>query len=122
MAECMQVKRSLKQAVFENASANLLRLAASGIVALLLPSFLVRRLTIEAYSTWVLVLQMTLYVGFLDFGIQTAVARFVAHAEELNLTEERNGIASTAFLLLAMASALGLIVIVVLAWQLPHVF
>lgn len=122
MAKCMQGKRSLKQAVFENASANLLRLAASGIVALLLPSFLVRRLTIEAYSTWVLVLQMTLYVGFLDFGIQTAVARFVAHAEELNLTEERNGIASTAFLLLAMASALGLIVIGVLAWQLPHVF
>ena len=27
-------------------------------------------------------LQLTLYVGLLDFGIQTAVARFVAHADE----------------------------------------
>jgi O-antigen/teichoic acid export membrane protein len=118
----MQVKQSLKQTVFENASANLVRLAASGIVALLLPSFLVRMLAIETYSTWVLVLQVTLYVGFLDFGIQTAVARFVAHAEELNASEQRDGIASTAFALLVSASALGLFVVGVLAWQLPHVF
>jgi O-antigen/teichoic acid export membrane protein len=118
----MQVRRSLKQAVFENASANLVRLAASGIVALLLPPFLVRMLPVETYSTWALVLQLTLYVGYLEFGIQTAVARFVAHADELNDPEQRDGIASTAFLLLTLASTLGLLMIGVLAWQLPHVF
>jgi O-antigen/teichoic acid export membrane protein len=121
-AERMQVKRGLKRTVFTNALANLLRLGASGIVALLLPSFLVRRLTVEAYSTWVLVLQVTVFASFLDFGVQTAVARFVAHAEELNDDEQRDGIASTAFVLLALAAALGLCVVSVLAWQLPHVF
>jgi O-antigen/teichoic acid export membrane protein len=118
----MKFKQSLRQTVFENASANLVRLAASGIVALLLPSFLVRMLAIETYSTWVLVLQVTLYVGFLDFGIQTAVARFVAHAEELNASEQRDGIVSTAFLLLVSAAVLGLFVVALLSWQLPHVF
>jgi O-antigen/teichoic acid export membrane protein len=118
----MQTKSSLKRTVFKNASANLARLAASGIVALLLPPFLVRMLPTETYSTWALVLQATAYLGFLDFGIQTAVARFVAHADELNDPEQRDGIASTAFVLLSFASALGLFVIGVLAWQLPHVF
>ncbi len=118
----MQTKQSLKQAVVKNASANLLRLAASGIVALLLPSFLVRMLPTETYSTWALVLQVTAYLGFLDFGIQTAVARFVAHADELNDPEQRDGIASTAFVLLILAASLGLCVIGLLAWQLPHVF
>lgn len=118
----MPVKQSLKQAVFRNASANLARLGASGIVALLLPPFLVRTLPIETYSTWALVLQVTLYVGFLDFGIQTAVARFVAHADELNDEEQRDGITSTAFLCLVVGSALGLLAVAVLAWQLPHVF
>jgi O-antigen/teichoic acid export membrane protein len=118
----MQTKQSLRRAILENASANLLRLAASGTVALLLPPFLVRMLPKETYSTWALVLQLTVYLGLLDFGIQTAVARFVAHADELNDSEQRDGIVSTAFLLLTVASALGVLAVVVLAWQLPHVF
>jgi len=65
---------------------------------------------------------MTLYIGYLEFGIQTAVARFVAHADELNDPEQRDGITSTAFVLLTLASALGLLLMGVLAWQLPNVF
>jgi len=118
----MPTKQSLKEVVLENASANLLRLAASGIVGLLLPPFLVRILPTETYSTWALVLQVTAYLSILDFGIQTAVARFVAHADELNDAEQRDGIVSTAFFLLTFASALGMILIGVLAWQLPHMF
>jgi len=79
-------------------------------------------LSIETYGTWALVLQVTFYVGFLDFGIQTAVARFVAHADELKVAEQQDGIASTAFLLLTSASAVGLFVVGVLSWQLPHIF
>src|SRR5204862_4132982 len=35
---------------------------------------------------------------------------------------ERNGIASTAFALLTAASAVGLVLVGVAAWQLPHIF
>ena len=118
----MQTKQSLERAVVKNASANLLRLAASGIVALLLPPFLVRVLPTATYSTWALVLQMAAYLGLLDFGIQTAVARFVAHADELNDQHQRDGIASSAFVLLTFASAIGLFAVVGLAWQLPRLF
>jgi O-antigen/teichoic acid export membrane protein len=58
----------------------------------------------------------------MDFGIQTAVARFVAHADELGDTHQRDGIVSTAALLLAMATIIGLLGLAILAWQLPTVF
>jgi O-antigen/teichoic acid export membrane protein len=112
----------LAATVAKNASANLVRLAGSGLVALLLPAFLVRRLPIDTYSAWALLLQWTAYVGFLDFGIQTAVARFIAHAHEVDDVQQRNGIASTALALLALAAILGVVLVGLGAWQLPKIF
>ena len=110
------------RSILANASANVLRLVGSGIVALALPPFLVRVLPTDAYSAWALLMQWVLWVGFLDFGIQIAVARFVAHADELNKDDERDGVASTAFALLAGACILGFFLVGLLAWQFPHVF
>ena len=115
-------ERNFGRLIPRNAAANLLRLAGAGVVALLLPPFLVRMLPKEVYGTWALVLQLTLYVGFLDFGIQTAVARFVAHAVELNDTRQRDGVLSTSFVLLGSACILGIAIVVLLSWQLPHLF
>lgn len=113
---------NLTRTVVKNASANLARLAGSGVIALLLPPFLVRELSKDAYGAWSLLLQLTLYVGYLDFGIQTAVARFVAHAEELGDTKQKDGVVSTAFVLLSLAALLGCVLVIVLAWQLPNLF
>lgn len=106
----------------KNASVNLARLAGAGVIALLLPPFLVRALPKDVYGAWALLLQITLYVGYLDFGLQTAVSRFVAHADELNDVSQRDGVVSTAFALLAGAMLLGTLLVVVLAWQLPGLF
>jgi O-antigen/teichoic acid export membrane protein len=116
------MKSSLERTVVKNAGANVFRLAGAAIVALLLPPFLVRTLSKEIYGTWALLLQLTMYVGYLDFGIQTAVARFVAHADELNDFEQRDGIVSTAFVMLTAAAVLGSAIIVLLSWKLPNVF
>jgi len=118
----MSTAPSLTRTVVKNASANLVRLAGAGVVALLLPPFLVRELSKEAYGAWSLLLQLTLYVGYLDFGIQTAVSRFVAHADELGDSRQRDGVVSTAFVMLSAAALLGCGVVIVLAWQLPNLF
>lgn len=118
----MSTAPSLTRTVVKNASANLVRLAGAGVVALLLPPFLVRELSKDAYGAWALLLQLTLYVSYLDFGIQTAVARFVAHAEELSDTRQRDGVVSTAFVMLSTAALLGCVLVIVLAWQLPDLF
>src|SRR2546426_4590037 len=117
----MQRDRSLRRSIVKNASVNLVRLGGSGIVALLLPPFLVRTLPRDTYSAWALLLQLTLYVGLLDFGIQTAVARFVAHADEVKDPAQRDGITSTALALLVLSATLGFCLVAILAWQLPRV-
>lgn len=116
----MQVE--LKRKIVRNASANLMRLAGSGVVAILLPPFLVRMLAKDAYSAWALILQLTLYVAYFDFGIQTAVARFVAHSHELNDRTERDSIVSTSVLLLTVAALLACGMIGIIAWRIPHLF
>jgi O-antigen/teichoic acid export membrane protein len=118
----MQANKSFKRTVLKNASANLLRLAGSGVVALVLPPFLVRRLPTDTYSAWALLLQITLYIGMLDFGVQTAVIRFVAHADEVEDAKRRDGMVSTALFLLTLVAALGFLLSGMVAWQLPRVF
>jgi O-antigen/teichoic acid export membrane protein len=118
----MLAKPGFRRTIVKNASSNLVRLVGSGIVALLLSPFLVRMLPKDTYGAWAVLLQMTLYVGYLDFGIQTAVARFVAHTHELDDHEQRDGIVSTAFAMLTLAAVLGCILVAVLAWQLPAIF
>src|SRR5215813_403963 len=113
------MRSHLNTRIVKNATANLVRLAGSGAVALLLPAFLVRRLSPDTYSAWALLLQWTAYIGLLDFGVQTAVAHFIAHANELQDREQRNGIASSAFTLLTGTGIVALFLVGVTAWQLP---
>ncbi len=108
--------------VIKNASANLCRGGAVAVVTLLLPPFLTRILAKDAYGTWLLILQLSTYVSFLDFGMQTAVGRFVAHCNELGDTKRRDSIISTAIAVLSGAALLAIVGISGLAWQLPYLF
>jgi O-antigen/teichoic acid export membrane protein len=106
----------------KNAFANVCRGGSSALVALLLPPFLTRIINKDAYGTWLLILQLSTYVGFLDFGIQTAVGRYVAHHNELGEIRERDSFVSTALAILVGSAVLGLLGISILAWQLPNLF
>jgi O-antigen/teichoic acid export membrane protein len=106
----------------KNAFANLCRGGASALVALLLPPFLTKILSKDSYNTWLLILQLSTYVSFLDFGIQMGVGRFVAHYTELGDTKKRSGVVSSAFALLSGLGMIGMVGIATLAWQLPNLF
>jgi O-antigen/teichoic acid export membrane protein len=84
----------------------------AALVAILLPPVLVRHMEPATYAVWVLILQFVAYVGYLDFGLQTAVGRYVAFANEKNDTQWRDGIFSTAFVGLSIAALSGVVVIV----------
>lgn len=105
-----------------NALANIASGSASAVMALILPPILVRYLSTEVYGAWSLVLQIGAYTGYLNFGIQIAVGRFVAHHTELENRAERNRIVSTAFVLLCGAACLGLVMVGVLTWLMPTIF
>ena len=82
-------------------------------MALLLPPVLLRHMAPENYAVWVLVLQVAAYMGYLDFGLQTAVGRYISLANEKRDKELRDGIFSTAFAGLALAAVLGILLIMV---------
>jgi len=106
---------SVRLRLIKNAVANLGRGGASGIAALLLPPLLVRHMSAASYGVWVLVLQVAAYISYLDFGLQTAVGRYVAYTTEKNDAAQRNSIFSTAFTALSAAAALGIILLLIAA-------
>jgi Membrane protein involved in the export of O-antigen and teichoic acid len=75
-----------------------------------------------AYSAWVLALQSAAYLGYLDFGLQTAIGRYVAYANQKNDTDGRDAIYSTAFIGLTIAGLVGLIVLTVIAVTAKQIF
>src|SRR5690348_3179293 len=99
----------LKFTIAKNAFANVMRGGASAVVALALPHFLTKSLSVDRFAAWALMLQVAAYANYLDFGIQTAVARYLAGAIERNDKEERQGLVNTAFALLSGAGVLALV-------------
>jgi len=116
------MNRKEKITVVKNAVANVVRGCAAALVALALPPFLVRLMSPDAYGVWSLVLQVSMFVGYLDFGIQAAVGRFVAHANEKGDTEYRDRITSTAFAALSAAGVLALAGTLGIVIVLPYIF
>ena len=114
--------RHEKFLVLKIAASNLIRGGASAAVALLLPPFLTRSMSPEAFGAWSLVLQLSAYVSYLDFGIQTAIARFVAHCTERRDAEHRDRIVSTALAGLTGSGCIAFSGLFLLAFFLPRIF
>ena len=108
--------------VTKNGLANLVRGGATGAVAILLPRFLVRSLDPEHFAAWALILQIAAYASYLDFGLQTAIARFIAQALELEQKERLAKLVNTTLVLLSLAGLIAFIIISIVIWQFPHLF
>jgi O-antigen/teichoic acid export membrane protein len=98
------------------------RLFISTAVGFLLPSFLVHRLPVTTYSAWVLILQMSAYVNYLDFGIQSGISKYVAEFEARGDAAGSSVRASAGLILLVIASLLGIVLTLTLAWRVPSLF
>jgi O-antigen/teichoic acid export membrane protein len=105
-----------------NSALSVGRLFVSTAIALVLPSFLTHRLPVKTYSAWVLILQMSAYVGYLDFGIQTGIAKYVAEFEARHDAAGSSMRASAGLALMVVASILGVLLTVILAWRVPNIF
>ena len=114
--------KRLSHTVIKNALVNTTRLGVGAAVALVLPPTLTRLLDRDQFAAWVLLLQIAAYANYFDFGIQTAVARFVAQAMERGDEKERDGYISTAFFLLVGAGILAFALLCVMAWLAPAIF
>src|SRR5665213_2456340 len=105
-----------------NSAANIVRLILTAIVAILLPAYLTHHLPVATYGAWVLILQLGAYVSYLDFGVQTAISKYIAEFEARGDFEGCGRSASAGLTIMLGASALGIILTLIIAWQVPELF
>ena len=106
----------------KNAAANLIRGGTAGVVAIFLPAILVRHMAQDEYSAWVLVLQVSAYSTYLDFGLQTAVGRHIAIADEKEDSHQRDSVFTTAFVGLSIASMIAIAGLVIVSCTVGMLF
>jgi O-antigen/teichoic acid export membrane protein len=114
--------RKIGWLVVKNSSANVIRGSATAAVAILLPHFLTHTLDVGRFAAWSLMLQIAAYAGYLDFGLQTAIGRFVAQATELEQWQRRERLVATALAMLCAAALLAAIVIGFVIWHIRSIF
>jgi O-antigen/teichoic acid export membrane protein len=112
----------LRFIVVKNSLANMVRAGGSAVVALVLPHFLTQALDHDRFAAWALMLNIAAYANYLDFGIQTAIARYLAQAMERQDEALRDNVISTAFILLAAGGFVALTAIGVVLAFLPRIF
>jgi O-antigen/teichoic acid export membrane protein len=113
---------SHKGKVLRGSASNLFRVLLSMLVSLVVPPFLVHRLSTAEYSAWVLILQLSGYVSLLDLGLQTAVGKFIAEYDAVDDRSTSSGVLSTSFTILSAVAVIGAGVIAILAWRVPQLF
>jgi len=116
------MQRESASTLAKNSIANVARGSAIALTAIVLPPFLTRMMAPSAYGAWLLVIQLSAVVGYLDFGIQTAIGRFVAHAAERRDAAHRDRILSTSLAALTGAGLIGIMCTAGLAAVLPYAF
>lgn len=106
----------------KNSAANAGGMIITSLVAFLLPAYLVHHLSTQMYGAWVLILNLSAYVGYLDFGVQTAVSKYIA---EYQATGDHVGsvqCVSAGLLIMSIASTVGILLTCGLAYWVPMLF
>jgi O-antigen/teichoic acid export membrane protein len=116
------MKRQEILVLFKNAVSNVLRGASATVVALVVPPFLTRYMATNAFGTWSLILQLAAYISYLDFGIQIALARFVADATETGDPQKRDSLVSTCLAVLAVCAVIAVLFLGVCAFWMQRMF
>jgi O-antigen/teichoic acid export membrane protein len=92
------------------------------LVSLVLPPFLVHRMPPAEYSAWVLILQLSGYVGLLDLGLQTAIGKFIAEYDSQGDHQASHHVVSTSFTILCVAGIVACLVVCCMVWGVPRLF
>jgi O-antigen/teichoic acid export membrane protein len=108
--------------ILQGSASNVARVVLSTMIALVLPPLLVHRLEPVEYGAWVLILQCSTYISLLDFGMQTAVAKFVAQHDALEDRAASSRVLSSSFAILCICALFGAVVILLIVWRVPQLF
>jgi O-antigen/teichoic acid export membrane protein len=108
--------------VLKNIVASWAGLVATALVSFFLTPFILRRLGSGGFGLWVLVSAFTGYYGILDFGLRSAILRYVARHAARQEWDDLVSVISTTLFAFSFLAAFVLIVTCIVAWQFTRVF
>jgi O-antigen/teichoic acid export membrane protein len=118
----MRVPGGNVQRFARNATASIARICVNSVIAFVLPAYLTHHLPVKTYAAWVLILQMSAYVSVMDFGVQAAVAKFIAEYEAKGDHVGTSQCASTGVVIMAAAGCVALVATAFIACYVPRLF
>ena len=95
--------------VLYNVFSNWATLVVTILVAFFVTPIIINQLGNEAYGIWVIIVSITGYFTVLDFGVNSALVRYISKFHQLDDKARLNAVYSTAFALFAII-AVGVIV------------
>ncbi len=105
-----------------NVMVGAVRIGVFACAGVLLPAFLTHRMPSAVFGAWTLILQVAGYVGYLEFGIQIAVSKYVAEFVASGDTDSCHRHASAGVAITVVTAALGICLSVVVSLLVPRLF
>ena len=105
-----------------NVVVSLAKIAVFTACGVLMPAYLARHLSPLEYGAWILIVQMANYISYLDLGIQTAIAKYIAQYAVRSEAGLRNQYASVGTAIMAVSSLFGLLLSIGLSLLVPYLF
>jgi O-antigen/teichoic acid export membrane protein len=97
-------------------------LGASMLVGFFLTPFIMHRLGNVGFGLWVLTTSVTGYYGMLDFGLRSAIVRYVARDVAKEDWDGVSKTVSTTFFLYSLTGSLIILVTLLVSWKFDGVF
>lgn len=110
------ISANIHRRISLNSLANLIRYAVYVVVTFIMTPYTIRKLGLDDYGLWVLVLAIVGYGGLLELGVQTSVIKLVAQKNAANDQDGLQRIVSTAYAFFQMAGLLIACVLILIAY------
>lgn len=107
--------------VFRSTASNLIGQAVILATGFLLAPFVLKRIGASDYGLWILISSLTGYASVLEFGISSAVIKYVAEFRVKGEREEMHALIGTALSLYTALGVLAILFSVGIAFLLPHI-
>lgn len=114
--------KSAARVYSRNVIISAVRIGVFACAGVLLPAFLTHRMPTAVFGAWTLILQIAGYVGYLEFGIQIAVSKYVAQFVASGDTDNCHRHASAGVAITGATAALGITLSVLFSLLVPRLF
>lgn len=108
--------------ILGNVFSNWAGLVVSAIIAFVISPIIVNTLGKEIYGTWTLIVSITGYFTVLDFGVNTAIVRYVSSAVAKRDISSARSIYSTSMAIFGSVSLVILLFSIIFGYFLPDIF